>query len=74
MKKESENNKPKKIHISYISFSLAKISIFFFTLFLLSIVSYDVLRKFLDDWRWAFLTIAILLSLFPIKELLKNEE
>ncbi len=71
MKKKSVKNRTKKNAFwcaSCLDVAFTKWSVFFFTLFLVTI--FPQLAS--QDWKWAFLTIALLLGIKPIISFLKK--
>lgn len=56
--------------LSVLGAAFMKISVFFFTLFLVAVFP-QIIRD-LEDWKWAFLVISILFAAYPIKEYLEK--
>gem|GEM_PF-4318238 len=64
--KSKKEVKVKRKRLSVFGAAFMKLSVFFFTLFLIAI--FPQIIKDLQDWKFAFLIIAILFALYPIKE------
>lgn len=60
----------KKISFSILEIALIKISVFFFTLFLVAF--FPSFFSDLDDWKWAFLVISVLLGAKPFLRYFKK--
>ncbi|MEM4719687.1 MAG: hypothetical protein QXG18_02385 [Candidatus Pacearchaeota archaeon] len=65
MKKE-EVGKEKRKRLSALGAAFMKLSVFFFTIFLVAV--FPQIISDLEDWKWAFLVISILFAIYPIKE------
>ncbi len=73
MKKRVKKEVPKKKsywHASMLDIAMTKWSVFFITLFIVAL--FPQFFANLEDWKWAFLTISILLAIKPLKSFFKK--
>ncbi len=72
VKKEVKSEQNKKCYwcASFYDIVLTKFAVFFGTLFLVSLI--PQIFSDLEDWKWAFLVMALLLSIKPFRSFFKK--